>query len=103
MIDFSKVTRNWRSKSFLSGVLLFLFASFAFLARIPVQAQDQGPGTIRKEVNLVVLDATVKKKDGQIMGSLKKKISRFARMASRKQSSFSAVTNCRSMLRWCWT
>jgi Ca-activated chloride channel family protein len=72
MIDFSKVTRIWRSKSFLSGVLLFLLASFAFLARIPVQAQDQGPGTIRKEVNLVVLDATVKNKDGQIMDSLKK-------------------------------
>ena len=72
MIDFSKVTRNWRSKSFLSGVLLFLLASFAFLARIPVLAQDQGPGTIRKEVNLVVLDATVKNKDGQIMDNLKK-------------------------------
>src|SRR5882724_1786632 len=72
MIDFSKVTRIWRSKSFLSGVLVFLFASFAFLARIPVQAQVQGPGTIRKEVNLVVLDATVKNKDGQIMDNLKK-------------------------------
>jgi Ca-activated chloride channel family protein len=72
MVDFSKVTRIWRSKSFLSAVLVFLFAPFAFLARIPVQAQDQGPGTIRKEVNLVVLDATVKNKDGQIMDSLKK-------------------------------
>jgi Ca-activated chloride channel homolog len=72
MIDLSKVTRIWRSKSFLSAVLLLSLASFAFLARIPVQAQDQGPGTIRKEVNLVVLDATVKNKDGQIMDSLKK-------------------------------
>ena len=72
MVDFSKVTRIWRSKSFLSGVLLLSLASFAFLARIPVHAQDQGPGTIRKEVNLVVLDATVKNKDGQIMDSLKK-------------------------------
>src|SRR5712672_1741633 len=72
MIDFSKVTQLWRRNPFLSGVLVFLFASFAFLARIPVQAQDQGPGTIRKDVNLVVLDATVKNKDGQIMDSLKK-------------------------------
>jgi Ca-activated chloride channel family protein len=72
MIAFSKVTRIWRSKSFLSGVLVLLFASLAFLARIPIQAQDQGPGTIRKEVNLVVFDATVKNKDGQIMDSLKK-------------------------------
>src|ERR1700693_3333931 len=72
MVDFSKVTRIWRSKSFLAGVLLLSLASFAFLPRIPAQAQDQGPGTIRKEVNLVVLDATVKNKDGEIMDSLKK-------------------------------
>jgi Ca-activated chloride channel family protein len=72
MVDFSKVTRLWRSKWFLSSVLLFLFASFAFLSRIPAQAQDQGSGAIRVEVNLVVLDATVKTKDGQIMDNLKK-------------------------------
>jgi Ca-activated chloride channel family protein len=72
MVEFLKVTRLWRSKWFLAGVLLFLFASFAFLARIPARAQDQGSGAIRVEVNLVVLDATVKTKDGQIMDNLKK-------------------------------
>ncbi len=35
-------------------------------------AQDQGAGAIRVDVNLVVLDATVKTKAGQIMGDLKK-------------------------------
>jgi VWFA-related protein len=40
-----------------------------FLA--PLCAQDQSPA-IRQDVNLVVLDATVKTKDGQIMGALKK-------------------------------
>jgi Ca-activated chloride channel family protein len=37
-----------------------------------VQAQDQDQGTIRVAVNLVLLDATVKTKDGQIMANLKK-------------------------------
>ena len=72
MVDFSKVTRLPRSKWLLPGALLFLFASGAFLSRIPAQAQDQGSGAIRVEVNLVVLDATVKTKDGQIMDNLKK-------------------------------
>lgn len=44
----------------------------AFLLQVPAQAQDQGSGAIRVEVNLVVLDATVKTKDGQIMDNLKK-------------------------------
>ena len=36
------------------------------------RAQDQGQGTIRVDVNLVLVDATVKTKDGQIMANLKK-------------------------------
>jgi VWFA-related protein len=42
-----------------------------FFSRIPVQAQDQQAGVIRMDVNLVLLDATVKSKSGQIMGDLK--------------------------------
>jgi len=48
-----------KQNRFFSGVLS---VSFRFLCVSPhefrFQAQDQGPGTIRKEVNLVVLDAT---------------------------------------------
>jgi Ca-activated chloride channel family protein len=52
--------------------IVFLFVFSACLSRNPAQAQNQGSGTIRVDVNLVVLDATVKTKDGQIMGDLKK-------------------------------
>src|SRR6202140_804631 len=72
MVDFSKVTRLPQRKWFLPGVLVFLLAAGAFLSRIPAQAQNQRSGAIRVEVNLVVLDATVKTKDGQIMDNLKK-------------------------------
>src|ERR1700687_5287617 len=65
-------TRFWRSKRRPAGVIVFLIAFVAYLSRIPVQAQDQGSGAIRVDVNLVVLDATVKTKDGQIMANLKK-------------------------------
>jgi len=65
-------TRFWRNWRRTARLLLFLIALIAHLWEIPVQAQDQGPGTIRLDVNLVVLDATVKTKDGQIMGDLKK-------------------------------
>ena len=41
-------------------------------ARNPQNPQNQGSGAIRVDVNLVVLDATVKTKAGQIMGDLKK-------------------------------
>jgi Ca-activated chloride channel homolog len=44
----------------------------ALISWIPVHAQDQGQGTIRVDVNLVLVDATVKTKDGQIMSNLKK-------------------------------
>jgi Ca-activated chloride channel family protein len=50
--------------------VLVVFVAFIF--RVPVHAQDQGQGTIRVDVNLVLVDATVKTKDGQIMANLKK-------------------------------
>jgi VWFA-related protein len=66
------VTTFGRCNRRLTITLGFLIAFVAFFSRIPIRAQDQGPGTIRLDVNLVVLDATVKTKDGQIMGDLKK-------------------------------
>jgi VWFA-related protein len=66
------VTRFWRSKRHPPSLLVFLFAFVACLSRISVQAQDQVTPPIRVDVNLVVLDATVKTKAGQIMGDLKK-------------------------------
>jgi Ca-activated chloride channel family protein len=52
--------------------LVSFFVIVTFLAAIPAQicAQDQVP--IRVDVSLVMLDATVKNKAGQIMGDLKK-------------------------------
>jgi Ca-activated chloride channel family protein len=51
-----------------TGMAIFVLLIF----QIPVDAQDQGQGTIRVDVNLVLVDATVKTKDGQIMSNLKK-------------------------------
>jgi Ca-activated chloride channel homolog len=47
-----------------------VFLALAF--GIPARAQDPAQGTIRVNVNLVLLDATVKAKDGQIISTLKK-------------------------------
>ena len=52
--------------------VLALLACLAFLSQISVRAQGQDSGAIRVDVNLVVLDATVKTKAGQIMADLKK-------------------------------
>ena len=57
-----------RNTLLLSGLAIFA----SLILRIPVRAQDQGQGTIRVDVNLVLVDATVKSKDGQIMANLKK-------------------------------
>src|SRR6202140_3683545 len=59
---------------FLRNTLRFtgLIVFVAFIFRAPVRAQNQGQGTIRVDVNLVLVDATVKTKDGQIMANLKK-------------------------------
>ena len=60
----------WRGNGLSPGLILFAF--IACLSPISVHAQDQGTTPIRVDVNLVVLDATVKTKTGQIMGELKK-------------------------------
>jgi Ca-activated chloride channel homolog len=49
-----------------------LIVLLAFFCRIPVLAQNQDPGLVRVDVNLVLVDATVKTKAGQIMADLKK-------------------------------
>ncbi len=51
---------------------VFLLAFAACPPRISAQAQDDSSSAIRVDVNLVVLDATVKNKAGQIMSDLKK-------------------------------
>ena len=52
--------------------VLACLAFLAFLSQISVRAQGQDSGAIRVDVNLVVLDATVKTKAGEIMAHLKK-------------------------------
>jgi Ca-activated chloride channel homolog len=49
-----------------------LVVCFAFALESPTQAQEQPQGVIRVGVNLVLVDATVKNKSGQIMADLKK-------------------------------
>ena len=64
---------------------------------IPARAQEQPQGIIRVGVNLVLVDATVKTKSGQIMADLKKEDFELREdgVASRNWM-FSAVTNCLS-------
>src|SRR3984893_1038296 len=62
------MSKFWRNTLRLIGLIVF----GALIFRIPVRAQDKGQGTIRVDVNLVLVDATVKSKDGQIMANLKK-------------------------------
>ncbi len=49
--------------------ILTIFAALFFC--VPARAQNPDPGVIRVDVNLVLLDATVKTKAGQILGDLK--------------------------------
>jgi len=60
--------------TFLRNTLRFsmLTVFAAFFCRIPLLAQSSDDGVIRMDVNLVLLDATVKTKAGQIMADLKK-------------------------------
>jgi Ca-activated chloride channel homolog len=52
-------------------ILLTLFTAFAYLLPCPAQ-DEQAPSVIHVDVNLVMVDATVKTKAGQIMDGLKK-------------------------------
>jgi len=58
----------WRITLRMSVLVVFA----GFFSRIPVLAQDQNESVIRVDVNLVMVDATVKTKAGQIMADLKK-------------------------------
>jgi len=53
------------------SLVVFLFALLAS-SLVPGEAQDPDQAPIRVDVNLVMLDATVKNKAGQIMSDLKK-------------------------------
>jgi Ca-activated chloride channel family protein len=63
-----------RNTTLFSGVAIFVALALGIPARArgAAQGQDQDQGTIRVAVNLVLVDATVKTKDGQIMANLKK-------------------------------
>ncbi len=52
--------------------LACLAALGAAVLRLPARAQQQDQGSIRVDVNLVMVDATVKTKAGEIMANLKK-------------------------------
>ncbi len=66
----SKFWRNRTSFSAIGTFLALLFLLFVFC--ISVHGQEQPQGVIRVGVNLVLVDATVKTKAGQIMADLKK-------------------------------
>src|ERR1700685_3025680 len=58
----------WRDTLRLSVLIVFV----AFFSRIRVPAQSQDESVVRVDVNLVLVDATVKTKAGRIMADLKK-------------------------------
>ena len=67
------MSKPWRNR--LSFSILVVFLASALLALMfgsPAPAQNQDQSVIRVGVNLVLLDATVKTKSGQIMADLKK-------------------------------
>ena len=71
----NECSRYSRSKRLRWIVRISFFVVVVYVGQILVHAQNpqnQGSGAIRVDVNLVVLDATVKTKAGQIMGDLKK-------------------------------
>src|SRR5208282_186060 len=57
----------WRNTLRFAALIVFV----AFFYRVPVPAQNQDQTIIRVDVNLVLVDATVKTKAGQIMADLK--------------------------------
>jgi Ca-activated chloride channel homolog len=62
----------WQNTMHFSGMAFFVVLAFGTRVQAQGQDQGQGQGTIRVAVNLVLVDATVKTKDGQIMANLKK-------------------------------
>lgn len=72
------ILRHFRkpSSAHVAGIFLAACVSFlgvpGWLLPVPGEAQDQGQDAIRVDVNLVMIDTTVKNKTGQIMAGLKK-------------------------------
>ncbi len=67
------MSKFWRNRLPLTALALSLsYVFFLFVFRVPVQVQSQDQSVIRVGVNLVLVDATVKTKTGQIMADLKK-------------------------------
>ncbi len=62
------MSKLWLNILRMSALIVFAGIS----AAIPLRGQDQDQGTLRVNVNLVMVDATVKTKSGQIMGDLKR-------------------------------
>lgn len=67
MMSICQGVTEWRRTMRWLTVIVFV----AVFLRMPVLAQEQGAGVIRVDVNLVLIDATVKTKAGAIMGDLK--------------------------------
>lgn len=63
---------SWRGARRRSRLLVPFLVFLASMAAPPAQAQEQDPAPIRVDVSLVMLDATVTTKTGQIVGDLKK-------------------------------
>ena len=64
------MSKFWRKSMRLTGLIVLGLLFFRVLGYSQEPNQDQG--AIRVAVNLVLIDATVKTKDGQIMSNLKK-------------------------------
>src|SRR5580692_1061314 len=66
------ISKSWRANSHFLAPVVCAFVFAAATSRSPAEAQHQDQSVIRVGVNLVLLDATVKTKAGQIMADLKK-------------------------------
>jgi Ca-activated chloride channel family protein len=66
------IARLWQNKSLRPSLPVFSILLVASLAATPAQTRGQDQASIRVGVSLVMLDATVKTKTGEIMGDLKK-------------------------------
>src|SRR5580700_220090 len=66
------MTKFWRASLRIFALAFLVGLIFDAATRAQPQDPGQDQGTIRLNVNLVLMDATVKTKDGQIMTNLKK-------------------------------
>src|SRR5487761_69263 len=68
-MEIAKFRRRARN---LPGLGVFFIAAIGCLFQVAASAQDEDQDAIRVDVNLVMIDGTVKTKGGQIMADLKK-------------------------------